>query len=164
MFAGVLLALVGVMAAWHYLTKIDEPSYQGKTLSEWMNPPIIFNYMAPSLRGFSPKDDAVRQMGTNAIPLLIKWLGAEDSQIKLAAAWLVNDHGSLWRKRNEDFLNSTFLLALDDKDWQVALPQITALTKHPSAAVRFRASFLLTERGKRRAAQATNSNNAVEGK
>jgi hypothetical protein len=42
-----------------------EPSYQGRTLSEWISPA---NYPQPEM-------DALLHMGTNVLPHLVKWVG-----------------------------------------------------------------------------------------
>jgi HEAT repeat protein len=77
--AVLLVAVVGVIA-WQVL-RLREPVYQGKPLSLW-------------LQGYSPDgdspevDDAVRAMGTNAIPTLLGMLQVKDSQLKLTLAAL----------------------------------------------------------------------------
>lgn len=60
------------------LTRDREPSYQGKSLSEWC--PIYIQGADPD----GPPDTteaeaAIRHMGTNALPYLVKWL-ADDRQ------------------------------------------------------------------------------------
>ncbi len=74
-----LIAVVGIIS-WLVLRPHDsEPTYQGKPLTYW-------------LKGFgsgSPDEvtlkanEAVRQIGTNAIPTLLRLLKAKDSKFKL---------------------------------------------------------------------------------
>jgi hypothetical protein len=59
-----------------YLTREREPEYQGKTLSEWMELayPMGENYEVAQLeRG----EQAIRAIGTNALPCLLKWVSYE---------------------------------------------------------------------------------------
>lgn len=56
-----------------------EPSYQGKRLSAWMND--FNNEEKPEVR--QKARDAVRQIGTNGLPLIIEYLSSQDSPAKL---------------------------------------------------------------------------------
>ncbi len=52
-------------------TRNREPSYQGKSLSDWLKPNArqkIDGPLAPETQ------EAIRQMGTNALPFLLKWV------------------------------------------------------------------------------------------
>ena len=76
----VLLVAVVSGIAWQVLC-LREPVYQGKRLSFWLQ-----RY---SPDGDSPEvDDALRMMGTNAIPTLLENLQAKDSLLKLNLAAL----------------------------------------------------------------------------
>src|SRR3989442_1064431 len=53
-----------------------EPTYEGRSLSEWLrefDPHMIYEVNHPP-----PEVVAIRQIGTNALPLLLKWMGAKD--------------------------------------------------------------------------------------
>jgi tetratricopeptide (TPR) repeat protein len=84
------LAVGGVM--WLALPP-REPSYQGKTLSEWLSPYIVIDY-APGEEPTKAQEDqcrdAIRHMGTNAIPLLLRMLKAKDSPAKIKIAELLD--------------------------------------------------------------------------
>ena len=70
------------MSAWQGLLE-REPVYQGKSLSFWLQGYI----QGGSYIGVWPEpevDEAVRQIGTNAIPALLHMLRAHDSKLKLA--------------------------------------------------------------------------------
>src|SRR5438045_2270691 len=72
--AGMVVAGVMVALVW---PSEKEPEYGGKKLSEWLNRPLT----APVV-GMQPSSEcrhAVRQMGTNAIPVLLVWLQREPS-------------------------------------------------------------------------------------
>src|SRR5215471_6200396 len=70
-----------------------EPVYQGKALSEWLQ---TYNPASPSGRGspaWKATDDALRHIGTNAVPFLLKSLRARDSNLKLTlVAWAQKQH------------------------------------------------------------------------
>jgi hypothetical protein len=99
---GVVLVVVAGCAAWLVLRSPREPSYKGKSLSEWLvalntydntHPPAMLisnrTIYAPSAER-TQYQDAIRHMGTNAIPFLIQMLQAKDSGIKLAIAGRLN--------------------------------------------------------------------------
>src|SRR5437588_345456 len=52
-----------------------EPEYQGKKLSEWLAIPV---HEAKK----EGADEAVRHIGTNAIPWLLRWVGYKEPGIK----------------------------------------------------------------------------------
>jgi hypothetical protein len=83
-FAGVVAA----SAIIHFVTRPKEPSYQGKTLSEWAA------NAARTGRGIQNGDlEAVRHMGTNALPHLLAWMATADRSYRRAT--LVYN---LWQK------------------------------------------------------------------
>jgi HEAT repeat protein len=66
-----------------------EPAYRGKPLTLWLR---TYAPSSPSGRGspaWSEADDAVRHIGTNSIPILLKMLRASDSKLKLRLVELV---------------------------------------------------------------------------
>lgn len=68
-----------------------EPSYQGRSLSSWLTEYDKFNDVAYA-HASPPQPwphDAVRHMGTNAIPWLLKSLTQRDSRFKMAVMRLV---------------------------------------------------------------------------
>ena len=64
-----LVALAG-LSAWQGLRQ-PEPVYQGKRLSVWLERPT----------GDDRDAQTIRQIGTNALPFLIKWLRAQDTRL-----------------------------------------------------------------------------------
>jgi hypothetical protein len=63
-----LITIVSILVMQHRRT---EPAYQGIRLTEWL---------ARSIQGQSDADSRVRAIGTNAVPTLLKLLGAESSR------------------------------------------------------------------------------------
>ncbi len=72
----VLLAVIATVAAFIVL-RPREPMYQGKRLSEWLVEWDTFN-----LDTNAPTAEAIRQMGTNTLPHLIRLLRVKDSALK----------------------------------------------------------------------------------
>ncbi|HWF18203.1 MAG TPA: HEAT repeat domain-containing protein [Verrucomicrobiae bacterium] len=69
LFAAVVVLFVAAgFATLFYLNR--EPSYKGTTLTEWVNDLVVINDHPRD----TPAAIAIRQIGTNAIPYLIKWL------------------------------------------------------------------------------------------
>jgi hypothetical protein len=80
-----LIALAGV-SAWQGL-RLREPFYQGKRLSDW-----LAVYKMEGMAGVETwqvrleqqeADEAVRRIGTNALPTLLRMLRAKDSALKV---------------------------------------------------------------------------------
>src|SRR5690349_4235483 len=56
-----------------------EPSYAGHSLSYWLRRTY---HPDPSISGQA--EEAIRSIGTNAVPMLIQWLSERDPEWKLA--------------------------------------------------------------------------------
>lgn len=86
--AVVIVAFIAVIVAIAW-PEGEEPVYHGKSLSQWMN-----IYCRPIHNGDNKAEaeEAVRQIGTNAIPWLLKWIG------KHPPAWsrVVGDSRMSW--------------------------------------------------------------------
>jgi HEAT repeat protein len=75
-----LFLVVAGLLLWKGLRE-REPRYNGITLSEWLGPPVYtgpLNYMDLQART-DASVKAVRQIGSNAVPALIRMLRAKDS-------------------------------------------------------------------------------------
>ncbi|MDB6065359.1 MAG: domain containing protein [Pedosphaera sp.] len=145
-FAGVLLAFGGGMAAWHFSTKIDEPSYQEKTLTEWL---MAYAGQDP---WFTPNQarikDALRHMGTNAIPILIGYLKAEDGPWRRRMYELLVrvDPKLLWRMADYKREMSYALVDVEEKDFEtVVAPQLALLTNSPNSEIASYATVILRD-------------------
>jgi hypothetical protein len=75
------VALVGVIC-WQVVRPSDEPVYKGRTLTSWLE-----NYARVPLDGYIRQehetDMAVSQIGTNAVPTLLRLLHKKDSAFKV---------------------------------------------------------------------------------
>jgi hypothetical protein len=75
-----------------YLSIPKQPRYQGRTLTQWIEPTGEFSPGSIIITG--PEVDnvvsnAIHQMGTNVIPVLLKWGSKTDSRLrKVIISWL----------------------------------------------------------------------------
>ena len=87
LLAALFLAVVCVLVC--FILPAPEPMYQGRTLSFWLEN----NYQHPSDAAISQAaSNAVRQAGTNAIPVLLRLLRARDSAIETAVLHWFDGH------------------------------------------------------------------------
>jgi hypothetical protein len=79
-----------------------EPRYQGRALSEWIEDARIADWKSPNGDyHLDPKwqaaSNAVDQIGTNALPTLVKWAFAKDSKPMAAFVNRIGSHVNLGR-------------------------------------------------------------------
>ncbi len=79
--AVVVTVIVGV--AWMILQPPPDPVYDGKRLSVWVQGFDLSNYGPPKQLAWREAEEAVRRIGTNAIPRLLSMLQAKDSNLRL---------------------------------------------------------------------------------
>jgi len=58
-----------------------EPAYQGRPLTFWLSKQQA-SWMQPGSPSRIEADHAIRSIGTNALPILMKWTLAKDSPVK----------------------------------------------------------------------------------
>ncbi len=80
MITACLVVLLGFVAAGIFWSRRPEPTYQSKSLDDWLAQ-LDYGYW-PRGEGI-PADDAIREMGTNVFPKIKKLLHAKDSPLKL---------------------------------------------------------------------------------
>jgi len=139
--AVLLVVIVGVIG-WQVLRE-REPVYQGKPLRVWLK-----RYGGTG-GGLSDKqaEAAIRQIGTNAIPLCLKIITTRESPLerKLMALipnqWLARFHlRNVYAYR---FQGAYGLGALDDAEAKPAVAPLVALLNHRDPDVRYIAAFTL---------------------
>jgi hypothetical protein len=82
LLAAIVVVAMGVLT-W-FLIRPREPVYDGKPLSVWLQRYGDLNYDTVSEQLWHREaDEAVRKIGTNALPLLLELLEAKDSKFKL---------------------------------------------------------------------------------
>jgi hypothetical protein len=68
---------------WLILSQPSEPVYQGKPLSYWCDQYAANRYLETDKEPKKQAETAIRAIGTNAIPTLLRMLKARDSKLKL---------------------------------------------------------------------------------
>jgi hypothetical protein len=135
-----------------------EPTYQGRTLSDW-----LLDARSPTAEA-----EALVHMGTNALPHLVKWACNPPPKWRESIANLCLNHPKMAPKPLTDWLNKrTFLhnatigaFSLLDTNAYPALPQLSlivtntkdeasALSAYSSISVILRGSFLIASRSAR---------------
>lgn len=82
--------VIGALAISIYRTR--EPRYQGRTLSEWLDSgPIDGDDTEYRLTA----GNSVRQIGSDAVPFLLRWAETKDSPLKVKLIYWLNDHTTL---------------------------------------------------------------------
>lgn len=110
---GIIAIVLATFACWFLLVRNTEPTYDGKSLSEWLEirGPNYFQLhpkvTAPDTAAREDADRAIRFIGTNALPYLVRWVSYEPT------AWRVNvifDKISIptWLKENPTFHDFLF--------------------------------------------------------
>ncbi len=88
--AALVLATLGVLL-WILLSPGErEPVYQGKTLTYWLSD--FWPGRNPTPEKLEQDKLAVRQIGTNAIPILLKWISAKDDPVKQKMVTWISRH------------------------------------------------------------------------
>jgi hypothetical protein len=108
---GIILVLAGVALGVIVagIARGGEPKFQGRTLSAWIaqEEDIQFEANGDSMDCESDPQwraatNAVYQIGTNAVPWLVKWANAKDSRPKAAVIKWINSHPWLhWHIQSE---------------------------------------------------------------
>ncbi|MDB6067028.1 MAG: lyase HEAT-like repeat proteinHEAT repeat protein, partial [Pedosphaera sp.] len=119
LFGILIFAVVGGIA-W-LVWRPNEPMYKGKRLSVWLKGYVYDPIQRPAT------DEAVRHIGTNAIPTLLRMLRAKDSPLKLRLVALAQKQhffkvyfGEAWVLRTEGVFGFLALGA----DGKAAVPEL----------------------------------------
>ena len=85
-----VLAALGTIL-WIVLSPREhEPVYQGKTLTYWLSD--FWPGRSPTPEKLEQDKLAVRQIGTNAIPILLQWISAKDGPLKQKMVTWISRH------------------------------------------------------------------------
>jgi HEAT repeat protein len=109
----------------------QEPSYNGRSLSDWL----------VALTDHSPEgepevaEEAIRQIGTNAIPFLVRYSGYTPSLLRLGSTaaisrlghWLGRDWGEPWNRREARGTGAMEALGILGPAAATAIPELTRL-------------------------------------
>lgn len=126
----VVLTLAAIGAVLYY-SRTNEPSYQGRGLSQWLSD------IENARDDREPAMNAVRQIGTNAIPYLLGMMRAEDSKLKETCNTLLA-RAHIYRIRIPDAngKHSRALFGFEALGCQAssAIPELTVLVNNPKIA------------------------------
>jgi hypothetical protein len=134
-------AVAGILAAaFPPREREREPEYGGKKLSEWL---MIAAQSNTSLEDPSEASDALRHLGTNAIPSLLRWIQYEKSRRKYELferyeKWpkpLVNSYVERWLldcKRRERVVEAHLAFDFLGPDAAPAVPELARLMQNVS--------------------------------
>ena len=132
---GIILISIGVLFAGLlavFLAHTAEPSYQGHTLSEWVNAAWIKSpAMRPTKFYATPLEAvvAIKSIGSNAIPTLLRWSQLKPSTMKSRLNSLL-DRQRLVTFRFETVANRQIMAGIAFNVLGTdALPAVTALEK-----------------------------------
>ncbi len=128
---GALLAVAGVAAAM-WLWSEREPSYHGKRLSEW-----VAHYGSGLQADSAQADEAVRAVGTNAIPVLLRMLHTRDSDFKRKLIELSNRQSFIQSPFKYAFVpqrDASFAFRALGPEGIIALPELIELSRNPETS------------------------------
>ncbi len=159
--ATVLLAL-----GWVVFKPENEPAYQGKKLSEWIK---AFYSVGTQVQA----EEAIRKIGTNAVPLLVHWIAYEPSRNRIFEFidGLLGKLGSEWhrdvelRARQRDAETAFQILGPAAESAIPALSQYLYAVKDDEEVRAIRLAFALAQLGPKHCAPLcaalTNQNSIV---
>ncbi len=135
--SGRLVVLV-MMAAFRLAADEPEPSYQGRTLNQWLEASIVWTEKGARWNMPEEAETAIREMGTNALPTLLQMLGEADPRPSKVVGPGLGDEsaktdglGPAARSREKAVLG---LLVLQ-RDAYPAIPSLLRLIKRPEKEV-----------------------------
>ncbi len=94
-----LVGPIGWLAILHH-SGPKEPTYQGRTLDEWIS--VFYSGYSGNSTHRTPEEKeaseaAIRAMGTNSIPFLVTWLQRDDSNWRSSASEVFGILGEIGR-------------------------------------------------------------------
>jgi HEAT repeats len=140
----IAITAIALFVGWFALQRAlnREPRYQDRTLTQWLE---VYHYSIRPHADYSDIErlqrstNAIKQIGSNAIPFLLKKLSAKENRVGHAfKSWvgkqrLIQFHFTDYRLENLLGLNGFWVLG---KDAMCAVPALTKLTKHPDKQLR----------------------------
>lgn len=141
-FALVLIA-VALVTTW---VKFNSPlCYQGKPLARWLT-----QLQSPNSTDRQTAEEAVKAIGTNAIPTLVKYLGRTNTWLGMRATEALTPAAKKlglvdWDRWSENYYHSRAMCAFRTlgTNAQIATPALLALMTSPQRQIKLHASFAL---------------------
>lgn len=135
----VFVVLVGMLTFPHFQNR--EPSYQGRTLTQWPgNAESFRGSISDRQQLWSATTNAVKQIGTNAIPFLLKKLTAKDTAFEKRLKSLLQKQSLIqFQLKNPWYVQRLIVSGFEilGKDAQPATTKLIMLTKDPDQLTRF---------------------------
>jgi HEAT repeat protein len=142
----VVVIMVGVLIALGRSKSLGpQPSYRGRTLSAWLD--AMDDNPRPD---DGPEQKAIRAIGTNGFPTLLRWLGEHDSTVR---TWWVDLVGSQewlpyqpsFARAHNEYATSAFRVL--GTNAAPAAPALVRLLKHSDPVIRADAAVCLGDIG-----------------
>lgn len=146
--AVLLAAVLGGALMWQCL-RVQEPVYQGKRLSVWLDEGYGDGDFVAVTEQLAKRrtDEAVRQMSTNAVPMLLRRFRARDSSFRTwAMAWAQRQSVikvSFTPARIRKYQGWLGVQALDGEASKEAVAELVKLLKDPDPGIRLSAASAL---------------------
>ncbi len=128
-----------------------EPSYHGKTLTEWLDCSrgawitvgidewADLDPNTPVFPNVDDSIDAIRKIGTNGLPFLLKLIQATDSPLKTRLIRIANDQKVMpthFRTEDEKVKSAFFAFHILGNDALPVIPNLVQLTKSSEVGIR----------------------------
>ena len=147
---GLGIVMAGIITSWLmvHFRRPKEPSYQGRTLTEWLSdcsvypPPVLGESPRVFNSHFPATEHAVKEIGTNAIPALLDMLQVGDSMTDLKAKLnLLLDRQSIihfhFRSGYDYRRLAVFGFEILNKDAAPAVPALIGLLNNQHTIARY---------------------------
>jgi hypothetical protein len=153
------LTAVAITVSWLIYREVHEPSYKGKTLSDWL---VCYEQANRHFPRSHESDEAIRHFGSSALPYLLTWLQYEsprwlDKPLAALDNCPVPFHGaatnvsgvfrSFQQRRDRRYGVSIWAFGLLGPDAHSASPQLAALAVGRRPVIARRAVRVLQDMG-----------------
>jgi len=129
-----LIALLGFVS-WLLLSQPVEPAYQGKPLNFWCFQYASNSFSHPDGQAAKQAEIAIRTIGTNAVPTLLRWFTAEDSEFKRKLIQFTRRKLFIninWRQAELKHFEAEFGFRCLGSDGASAIPSLIKIYEDPS--------------------------------
>ena len=134
--SALVVVVVGSLLAWAWMpSRPEEPFYQGKRLSEWLN---YFVSHGPNTEEVKMAQSALRKIGTNGIPSLLRMIQTPDSTFRTMLKALIQKQsffGSAFADAEDIRYMALFGFRLLGEDAKGAVPELLTVVKRESGTV-----------------------------
>ena len=133
--SALVILIVGILLAWAWMpSRHEEPVYQGKPMSEWLRSYAFSNHRSEVE---IESEAALRKIGTNGIPTLLKMIQTRDSAIRTILRALMLKQTFLSDLRHAENIRSTasFGFRALGEDAKGAVPELLTVVKGGSGTV-----------------------------